>query len=324
MKKIKINFVDFGDCLKDNIYIIEILKNFSDVTISDDPEYLFCGEFGNEHLNYKNCIKIFIQSEELSPDFNLYDYAISYEKIDYYDRCLYLPMYARKHYRSLVERINNPILNTKNKFCNFIYSNPNADIFRKDTFIAINNYKHVDSAGRYLNNMNDKNCISDRFDNDWVESKIKFMSNYKFSIAFGNAKKYGYTDEKVFHAWAAGTVPIVWGDPTLSNIFNKNSYIDCNDCTTPEEVVEKVKEIDLDEEKYSKMLFENKIANSSYLDKLCSDNYIENFLKNIILIDNNLAKRISNGSRSINYQKLNIFYNKISKSLIGKIGNKLL
>lgn len=79
-------------------------------------------------------------------------------------------------------------------------------------------YKKVDSGGKYKNNIGKP-----------VENKRDFQMTHKFVIAFENTSTRGYTTEKIIGAYAAGAVPIYWGDPDVAMTFNTKSFINCNE-----------------------------------------------------------------------------------------------
>ena len=52
----------------------------------------------------------------------------------------------------------------------------------------------------------------------------------------------------------AQTVPIYWGDPVIAETFNEESFINCNNYSSWDEVLEVVKRIDSNPELYAQML----------------------------------------------------------------------
>lgn len=85
-KKIKVKFLDVvGD--PENNFIVDILKERYDVEISENPEYLFFESKSKGFLDY-NCIRIFYTPENLVPDFNICDYAMGFNYIDFQDDIL--------------------------------------------------------------------------------------------------------------------------------------------------------------------------------------------------------------------------------------------
>lgn len=248
MKTVKINFMNLYPAFnkQDNV-ITNILKEKYDVQITDDPDYLIFGCFGLEHINYDG-IRIFFTGEDVSPDFNFCDYAIAFDRINFGDRYLRFPNFAYRKYIGEAARkhiFTDEEINVKTGFCNFIYSNNNARPERADFFKKLSEYKQVDSGGRYLNNIGGP-----------VDDKIAFQKKYKFSIAFENDISADYTTEKILDAFAAKTVPIYWGNPNVTLDFNPKSFINCNDYSNFDEVIERVKEIDNDPELYRSILEE--------------------------------------------------------------------
>ncbi|MBR0150930.1 MAG: hypothetical protein IJP89_06180 [Synergistaceae bacterium] len=134
-------------------------------------------------------------------------------------------------------------------FCNFIYSHPSD--YRDKFFHLLTQYKHVDSLGSHLPNTDAK---PSRDSEDWYGLSIKMKEGYKFSIAMENASCPGYTTEKIISSLQAHTVPIYWGTPRVSDYINPAAFINCNDFGTMEEVAERVREIDSDNDKWIDMV----------------------------------------------------------------------
>lgn len=249
MKKIKIKFVDFFDGFdKEYNEFIDVLRKRYDVEISDNPDYIFYSGFGYEYLKYQ-CIRIFFTGECWVPNFNECDYAIGFDRLQFGDRYARIPLYMLFQYKQeflgLIDRplVSMELLKAKNGFCNFVYSNCFAQDMRTEIFEKLSQYKQVDSGGRYRNNIGGA-----------VKDKHAFMQNYKFSIAFENSSYNGYSTEKIVEAFAAGTIPIYYGDPLIGEDFNEESFINCHKYGSLEEVIEKVKEIDADDELWLKMM----------------------------------------------------------------------
>lgn len=249
MKKIRINFTDFyKDFNKTDNDFYRLLSKKYDVEISDKPEYLFFSCFGDDHSRY-DCVKIFYTGECFSPDFTVCDYAIGFDRIEFGDRYLRVPLYMLQKYRESFLRIKKrkhiciEDVKKHDKFCSFVYSNFLANEERLELFRTLSKYKRVDSGGRYMNNIGGA-----------VKNKEEFQSHYKFSIACENTKYPGYTTEKIVEAFAAGTIPIYYGDPYVGEDFNEKAFINCNRYHSFEEVLDVVKEIDNDQERCLEML----------------------------------------------------------------------
>lgn len=249
MKIIKIKFVDFWDSFDIlNNDFLDILKKKYQVELSDTPDYIFYSCFGYEHLKY-HCVRIFFTGECLCPNFNICDYAMGFESMDFGDRYMRLPLYLMFHYYDEFLMAQNKHLlsqkelQEKEGFCNFVYSNCMANDERTKFFYMLSEYKRVDSGGRYLNNIGGP-----------VKDKLAFQKKYRFSIAFENCVHVGYTTEKIMEAFAAGTIPIYYGNPDIAQEFNAGSFINCHDFRDFNEVVEWVKEIDNDESLFNKII----------------------------------------------------------------------
>ena len=247
MKVIRINFSGFWPGFdKYNNFFTSILKRKFEVEISENPDYLFYSVFSKEYLKY-NCIRIFFTGECITPDFNLCDYALGFDDINFGDRYIRCPLYLLynmpfvEHYANLIDGIDS----SKHGFCSFVYSNANGNSVRKELFYALSKYKHVSAGGGFLNNIGYN-----------VENKIEFEKKFKFSIACENSSYRGYTTEKVLHSYQAYSVPIYWGNPDIGAELNEKAFINVHSYDSLDEVVEKVKYLDNNDEEYIKMLKE--------------------------------------------------------------------
>ena len=57
-------------------------------------------------------------------------------------------------------------------------------------------------------------------------SKAQTLGEYTFALCFENAVIKGWITEKVFDCFFAGTVPIYWGAPDITNYVPENCFID--------------------------------------------------------------------------------------------------
>ncbi len=286
-KKIKIDFVDFWpDLVKEKNYFTDILNRYYDVEISSEPDYLFCSYFDNKHLKYRDCIKIFFIGENMVPDFNLYDYAMGFHYIDFEDRYLRLPLYAlyTQHYDLLFKKhsYSDDYYLSKKKFCNCVISNPYpfADRKRDEMYEKLSAYKPIGSGGRANNNVGGP-----------VRDKIAFEKDYRFTLTFENSCSSGYTTEKIVEAFAGDTIPIYWGNPRIAEEFNPAAFINCHDFDSLDDVVEKVREIDNNDELFLKMLKAPALNENSLAAQYMKSDYADSFLRNIIDQDRSAAIR---------------------------------
>merc|ERR1712130_557071 len=54
------------------------------------------------------------------------------------------------------------------------------------------------------------------------------MGKYKFMIAFENSRTNGYMTEKFFNAMYGYTIPIYFGDDMAATYFNERRFVNCN------------------------------------------------------------------------------------------------
>jgi hypothetical protein len=237
-----------------------ILESRYEVEISDRPDYLFVTQNPKSYrallLRYDSApIRIFNSGEAIVPDFNLCDYGIGFDPIGFGDRYFNVHpfvFFGRGRDPEVLRRPKSgaELLRTKERFCDFIYSNPWAHPLRDRFFEQLGSYKTVDSAGRHL-----KNCDDLSFDaEDWERPKLEFQRRYKFSIAFENARHVGYTTEKLIHPLLADSVPIYWGNPEVGRYFNPNAFVDANRIDSLDELIDRVQRIDGDDALYASIV----------------------------------------------------------------------
>lgn len=300
MKTIRIKFSGMSGIFDpENNFIVNVLKRHFKVELSDTPDFLIYSVNSKDYLKY-NCVRIFFTPENLVPDFNICDYAIGFHYIDFEDRYIRFPLYLVSSFAAYQgdtygedlqlalhkhENVEES-LRTKTEFCSFVYSNSEAAPCRERIYQALSQYIQVNSGGRYMNNVGGP-----------VESKLEFQKKHKFAIAFENSSTPGYTTEKIVHAFAAGTIPIYWGDPEIAREFNSESFINCHDFgltaqgeeNAIQAIVERVKAINEDSQQATAMLTAPAFIDGDYVAKKMQE--FENFLVNIFSQDTEKAFR---------------------------------
>ncbi len=298
----KIAFCDFWEGFDANSFLLtKIIKSICDFQISSikDADYLIFSTFGHQHLYAPdNCIKIFYTGENIIPDFNLCDYGISFSYLNFGDRHFRFPLYYC--YDNINEQMENKhkvnvdeIIREKTKFCSLTVSNGDRHPMFKTLFEELQKYKNVDSGGKWNNNIGGA-----------VDNKYDFDLTHKFSIVCENSSAPGYTTEKIVQAFAAGCIPIYWGDPEICKIFNNNAFINISDHKSIYEVIETIKKIDNNDNLYIQMLqtpaYLSQESNLSVQKDRCKQ-----FLQSIFLQDKLKAQRrnrISWGNKYIKQQ----------------------
>ena len=292
----------------------KVLTENYNVEISDNPDYLFFGCFGFNHLKY-DCIKIFYTAEDVSPDFNLCDYAIAFDDIKFGDRYLRYPLFLQCASYEIARKkhiVTDEDIESKTGFCNFVYSNSGANPLRTEFFNKLSEYKKVDSGGKYLNNIGHR-----------VEDKYEFQKNYKFTIAFENDTVLDYTTEKIMDAFAAKTIPIYFGNSHISNDFNTESFINCHDYDSFDEIINRVIEIDNNPELYRSIL-EQPIFKNGIVPEKFSYAELGNFLKNIFDPEIENARRISRYSYRVYYKRNLLDILNVYEKFISLTSNKFV
>lgn len=231
------------------------------------PNVLLFGPFGNNYKNYPTIPKIHFTGENTPPvEEESVKLNLGFQHTDMVgDSYLRFPLWILEidWFNCDLNKIVNPLpipldrcVNVyldeqKKKFCAFVVSNPSNDI-RNKSFLWLNQYKPVDSAGRVMNTVGEE-LFAGLGGGGGELKKIEFLKNYKFCITYENSSSQGYVTEKLLHAKAAGCIPIYWGDPKVERDFNTKGIIDARGVNTPEELIELVRNVDTNKELYDEM-----------------------------------------------------------------------
>ena len=258
-RKIRVHFADFWpDFQPEDFFIYQLLSRKYRLEQNEaTPDYLFFSSFGDSHLRYKDCVKIYWTGENLFPDFNLCDYAMGCAFLQFGDRYLRFPEWVIYNRASMYNKAPvNETMSLNRKFCNFVYSNSeNADPFRLRFFKRLSEYKRIDSGGQLENNIG--GCVVD---------KLFFLSKYKFTIAFENSRVDGYTTEKLIEPLSVDSLPIYWGNPCVHLDFNIDAMVYVRDCEAMDEAIEEIIALDNDDAAYLEKLRQPCFPNGSYKD----------------------------------------------------------
>jgi len=299
-RKIKIYLEDFWfpiteKAIKD-FALYRILSKRFDLEITKNPDFLIYSAMSRNYLKY-NCVRIYYTGENTRPNFNECDYAFSFD-YPVTERNYRLPLY--KTYLDSFDIVKNSardvnsIISEGRKFCNFLYSNKRAKI-RNDFFHSLSQYKSIDSGGKVLNNLG-----------YFVDDKHEFLRNYKFTIAFENEAYPGYTTEKILHAFAADSIPIYWGNPLVDRDFNPKSFINCNDYGSFEEVIDKIIEIDNNDDLYRQYLNEPAFTDNVENEYVNEENILNRFEE---IFKNQGIEKVARKTDILKYYKHIIKYN---------------
>lgn len=252
-------------------------------TSARDADYVIHSCMGFDVLKYPG-VRIYVAGENVAPDFNVSDYAMAFERMDYGDRNRWLPLI--RLYPEAYRNLTAPrppaaeIWKSKESFCAYTVSNlDDSAPERVEIFERLNEYEPVQSGGRWRNNVGGP-----------VRDKLGFQSKARFVIAFENHSHPGYLTEKFAEAAQSNAIPIYWGDPGIADFFNPAAFVNCHDFPSIEAAVEEVKAMDRDPERCLKMMSEPWFRNGVEPDALSASRY-ESFLANIFETPKHLAYR---------------------------------
>jgi glycosyltransferase involved in cell wall biosynthesis len=114
-----------------------------------------------------------------------------------------------------------------------------------------------------------------------VDRKSDVLKFYKFAIAYENVKGIpGYVTEKIFDCFQAGTVPVYWGAPNVSEYIPKTCFIAREDFPDEASLYRFLRGID--ESSYEKYMAEiRKYLSSDAARAYSVEHFIELFIKHI-------------------------------------------
>jgi hypothetical protein len=98
-------------------------------------------------------------------------------------------------------------------------------------------------------------------------------------MAFESKNYPGYVTEKICDIFKSNTVPIYWGTSEVIQDFNPKSFINANDFSNFDELVEFIKKVDNDDTLYA-TYFKEPILSNMWIDILTDKNSV--FFKNLV------------------------------------------
>lgn len=252
---LRVDFTDFGGAFnKVENFFTHLLSQRFRVEICDPPDLLIYSDKGHTHKIY-TCHKLFWTGESIRPDFSQCDYALTQFFIDD-PRNERLPLYVMFANGDPTALQRDPaegprLACERQKFCAFLARNGNPRRTRRrlEMFHRLSAYRTVDAGGTVLNNIGGPISLG-------TEAKRAFLSAYRFNLCFENQAFAGYSTEKLSEAYQAGCVPLYWGNPIIERDFNPKAFLNLHQCASDEEFVEKVAELDRNEDARAAMLSE--------------------------------------------------------------------
>lgn len=323
-----VNPNEFGPIFFDNPYL---KANGIKLIESNEPDIIIYGTYydfiSSACSDGKSAIKVLFITEPISPDFILFDYCIGFEPLSFGDRYCYYPDFVYSpgtDIKNVSFDEAKGILKKKELFCDFIYSHDGIDVSRKRYFDLLNSYKRVESAGTYLNNQQNDAVVDFRDNGD--TSKYKLQEKCKFSLCVQSIDKDWFINEKIMHVIKANSIPIFWGTEKIKEIVNHERVIFINDYKNDEELLNRVKEIDNNDELYCKIistpLFKDQGFQDKTIDNACRFFYKICCSRKKYLLDYGKEFEIKN--RLLTHRKAFNFYQKKKKSLFRRTPLKIL
>ena len=331
---IRVRFVGFWDGFDyHNHSVYKVLSERYIIDTDSKPDFVICACFGKpyEYMAY-DCVRIMLNGEFIQPNFQHFDYVLSYDYIDFGDRYFRYPLYfdhlEYPHLDRLRETITEEdarnLLKNKEYFCNFIFAHQTQNNIRESIFTELNKYKRVESFGTFMNNQPDGKTVRAR-----KGGKPQILKKSKFTIACESLAYPGFTTEKIGNAIANYSIPIYFGDPLLERVFNPDAVINYDDYGSVEAVVSRVIELDKDDDLYVETLLKSPTIDPGYAEKEFEK--LKSFLFNIFDQDPKCAFRRMIGYRSAVYDSYAKDYLKICEqrdrqknTFLGKHGITIL
>ncbi len=190
----------------------------------------------------------------------------------------------------LTETRNFDLIKSRNTgFCSITQASHND--FRKKVFDKLGEYKTVTSSGPWEQNIQENglnkyqwqnNIYMGRIDGLTYREKIEFFNRFKFNMAIHYTDTPYILQEKIFHAYFSGAIPIFFGNKEiLLEGFNPKSFINLHDYDNLDDFLALVKEIDNNELLY-KQYIEEPIYKDNKLPEYINFDYTLAFLEKIL------------------------------------------
>jgi hypothetical protein len=274
----------------DNVFTYALSQKYDVEVTPNNPDIVISNHFVER---YQNAKMVYFSGEPFY-DIGVNDYALTPFYIDesnYFRFPLYL-LYAYEYYKCRYTNsydeilykksyIDKSVLDDKSAFCSYVARGAGHPECRRTPFFEkLNEYKFVASMGDHFRNTEpipgESGTIMGSI------NKCEILKCFKFNMAFENSMEYngkiGYATEKIYEPMMALSIPIYWGNPEVHKDFNTKSFVNWNDYGSDEKVIERIIEIDNDDDLYMDYMKENYSAN----DELFKIDYLVNIFEEIL------------------------------------------
>jgi alpha(1,3/1,4) fucosyltransferase len=187
----------------------------------------------------------------------------------------------------------------KKKFCCIVVSN-GASKKRIDFFKKLDRIKAVDSGGKVLNNVGGP-----------VKSKIEFIKDYRFVIAFENSSHPGYITEKILEPILTDSIPLYWGSPNADLDFNEKRFLNYHSFANEDEFINAIMELENNPEKAIDMITAPPFPRGFEKPEYISDERLLQFLHTVIRklpVDKPVAQTYRRHLHKLTLKRQALFY----------------
>ena len=224
---------------------------------SSDPDVVFYSVFQDGRVLPRppvietRALRVFHTAENVRPDMDTCDYALSFCRDVASPHHLRLPNWIGRmtrfgyHLEDLLRGDEDieAIFRQKTKFCAFMHR---KEVPFRDSFVHhLSYYRPVECAGECLRNV--PTIVPE-------QKKVEYLKSFKFVMAFENESAPGYVTEKLVDAMLARGVGLYWGAPDVHLDFHPPSFLNLADFDTPVDMVQRIVELDRDDEQYKDLL----------------------------------------------------------------------
>jgi len=191
----------------------------------------------------------------------------------------------------LTEKRNFEVIKGRNiGYCSITQASNNE--FRGKVFDKLSEYKQVSSSGPWRQNLHGDDTLNKyqwmrseyigRNDGLTYREKIGFFEKHKFNISIHYTNTDYILQEKLYHAFFSGAIPIFYGNQyILEEGFNPDSFINLHDFSDLNDFLEVIKSIDTNETLHRKYI-EYPIFLDNKLPDYYSFDYTLSFLEKIV------------------------------------------
>jgi len=241
----------------DNVFTWLLRYKYNVIIDNNNPDLIISGG-GPKRKGVKTIYfsgePFFLSDEQFD---NVCDFGMSGYHIDnskYYRFPLYLYYIYNFIKNGIIKDVNfffdERTPTPKTKFCNFISRSLNGK--RGEFFKKLNEYKRIDTNVVPYTNINVPGYGGSI---NGSLQKLNFIKDYKFTLSFENSSTNkhgdGYTTEKLVEPMVVNSLPIYWGNTRIDEDFNTNSILSYFDYNNDEELIDKIIELDNNEDIYN-------------------------------------------------------------------------